>query len=105
MPNQSMRRRRGSRNASLRASESIQSRDPPHPRLSRRRRRSAGTPASSSFSAHDAVEAGIGGTLSERVPVGGSLPPISRRNGGYESVISAAYTATRKTQRFIPSTK
>ena len=35
----------------------------------------------------------------------GSSPPMSRRNGGYASVISVAYAVTRYTQRFIPITK
>src|SRR4051812_30391034 len=30
----------------------------------------------------------------------GSGPPMSRRNGGYSSVIKPAYAATRRTQRF-----
>ena len=37
-----------------------------------------------------------------RVSVPGSWPPISSRNGGYRSVISAAYPATRSTHRFRP---
>ena len=39
---------------------------------------------------HEVTGAGIGGTVSEAVAVGGSLPPMSSRNGGYVSVISAA---------------
>ena len=34
--------------------------------------------------------AGLGGTLLGAVAVGGSFPPGSSRNGGYESVISVA---------------
>jgi len=49
--------------------------------------------------------AGVGGTVSGAVAVGGSLPPGSSRKGGYESVINVAYARTRKTQRFIPRTK
>jgi len=49
--------------------------------------------------------AGVVGTVSGAVAVGGSLPPGSSRNGGYESVINVAYATTRKTQRFIPRTR
>src|SRR5206468_11116546 len=39
---------------------------------------------------HEATRAGAIGTVSGAVPIGGSLPPISRRKGGYASVISEA---------------
>ena len=50
-------------------------------------------------------QAGWGTTVSGALSVEGSSPPMSSRNGGYVSVISPAYAMTRKTQRFIPSTK
>jgi hypothetical protein len=39
---------------------------------------------------HEATGAGAVGTVSAAVPVGGSLPPMSSRKGGYASVISDA---------------
>src|SRR5579884_3739241 len=54
---------------------------------------------------HEAIGAGAIGTVPGAVPDGGSSQPISGRKGGYASVISEAYEATRKTQRFMPSTK
>ncbi len=39
---------------------------------------------------HEATGAGAVGTVSGAVPVGGSLPPMSSRKGGYASVISEA---------------
>jgi hypothetical protein len=38
-----------------------------------------------------------------RPTAGGSCSPTSSRNGGYSGVISVAYAATRKTQRFKPT--
>src|SRR5581483_1904067 len=38
---------------------------------------------------HEATGAGVIGTVSVTVPLGGSSPPMSSRKGGYASVISA----------------
>jgi hypothetical protein len=47
----------------------------------------------------------IGATVGAVVGFGDSSSPMSRRKGGYVSVISDEYAATRKTQRFMPITK
>src|SRR5687767_11633915 len=55
---------------------------------------------------HECPGAGLG-LMASALAVSGadSWPPMSKRKGGYLSVISVAYAPTRYTQRFIPMTK
>ncbi len=56
--------------------------------------------------AHESPGAGLDPVASGvSVSGAGSWAPMSNRNGGYLSVISAAYAPTRNTQRFMPITK
>ena len=48
---------------------------------------------------------GAGRSGGTGVGVLGSVPPLSSRKGGYLSVISAAYAATRTAQRSMPRMK
>ena len=97
----SQSRRRAHRAAGLRPPVIIQAAQPgsPHQVVMRRPARWPGLPRPPSS------QPGPGPAAGGRVRVPGSGPPMSSRNGGYSSVISPAYPATRSTHRFRPSTK
>ena len=95
----SQSRRRAHGAAGLRPPVIIQAAQPgsPHQVIMRRPARWPGLPRPPSS------QPGPGPAVGGRVMVPGSGPPMSSRNGGYRSVISPAYPATRSTHRFRPS--